>query len=85
MAKTLVVGHNFARRSGFTEVSLNVVTIPDTEGRLNGMIKSVTDYARRSGTLDPERIDAVLETVSRAMDDGSYLAISPQFLVTAVA
>lgn len=77
--------YGFARRAGFENVSLEVVTIPDTEGRLNGMIKSVTDYARRSGELDDEKIDSVLETVNRGMDDGSYLAISPQFLVTAVA
>jgi len=72
-----------ARGSGFAEVSVQVVTKPDTEGRLNGMIQTVADYARKSGALAPTRVDAILETVKRAMTDGTYLAIAPQFLVTA--
>lgn len=77
--------YHIARRAGFEEVSLQVVTLPDTEGRLRGMIESVADYARQGGRLDHERIDAVVDTAHRGMNDGSYLAISPQFLVTAVA
>ncbi|NIR28763.1 MAG: methyltransferase domain-containing protein [Gammaproteobacteria bacterium] len=75
--------YGIARRAGFAEVSLQVVTIPDTNGRLRGMIQSVVAYARQSGKLDGEKLDAMLERVNRAMEEGSYLAISPQFLVTA--
>lgn len=77
--------YGFACRAGFHDVSLKVVTTPDTDGRLSGMIDAVTEYARMSGTLDAERIDSVLETVRRGMQDGTYLAVAPQFLVTAVA
>lgn len=77
--------YGFARRAGFRNVSLKVVTTPDTEGRLGGMIDAVTEYARMSGMLADERIDSVLETVNRGMQDGTYLAVAPQFLVTAVA
>ncbi len=72
-----------ARRAGFAEVSVQVVTKPDTEGRLNGMIQAVADYARKGGALAPARVDAILRTVERARTDGTYLAIAPQFLVTA--
>jgi len=75
--------YGIVRRAGFHNVSLQVVTIPDTEGRLNGMIQSVAQYARESGNIDGGKLDSILETIQRARDDGSYLAISPQFLVTA--
>jgi hypothetical protein len=33
--------------------------------------------------MDGPRIDAILETVEAAIANGTYLAISPQFIVTA--
>ncbi len=75
--------HGIARRAGFSKVVIQVLTKPDAEGRLLGMIRTVADYARDSGTLDPERIDAMLEAVERGLSEGTYLAVAPQFLVTA--
>lgn len=72
-------------QAGFEEVSIQVLTSPDTTGRLNGMIQTVAGYARKSGALEKARIDAILQTVERAMAEGTYLAISPQFVVTAAA
>jgi ubiquinone/menaquinone biosynthesis C-methylase UbiE len=77
--------HCAAIRAGFDEIIVQVLTKPDTEGRLLGMIRTVAAYARESGALDPARIDAALATVERALAEGSYLAIAPQFLVTARA
>jgi hypothetical protein len=64
-------------------VAIQVLTKPDTEGRLLGMIKTVAGYARKSGALDASRIDAMLQTVDRSLAEGTYLAITPQFIVTA--
>ena len=75
--------YGFARSAGFAEVTMQVLTRPDGEGRLFGMIQSVAGYARERGTLDPARIDAMLATVERAIATRSYLAVAPQFLVTA--
>jgi hypothetical protein len=47
------------------------------------MIRTVADYARKSGALDSERIDAMLEKAERGVIDGTYIAVTPQFLVTA--
>ena len=60
-----------------------MLTKPDVDGRLLGMIKTVAGYARESGALDPTRIDSMLETVERGLAEGTYLAVTPQFLVTA--
>lgn len=74
-------GH--ARRAGFRDVSVQVLTSPDTSGRLFGMIETIAGYAREGGALDPARIDAVLATVRRGLAEETYLAVSPQFIVTA--
>jgi ubiquinone/menaquinone biosynthesis C-methylase UbiE len=75
--------YGVARRAGFAEVALEVLTKPDTEGRLLGMIRTVAGYARESGHLAPERIDAALASVEASLADGTFLAITPQFVVTA--
>jgi SAM-dependent methyltransferase len=77
--------YGLARRAGFSDIAVQVVTRPDSEGRLLGMIRTVADYARDGGRLDAARIDAILQTVERGLADGTYLAVAPQFLVTAVA
>jgi hypothetical protein len=49
------------------------------------MIETVAGYARESGQLDTARIDAMLATLKRSLVEGNYLAVAPQFLVTATA
>lgn len=75
--------YGMARQAGFSKVELQVLTKPDVDGRLLGMIKTVAGYAREGDTLSPTRIDAVLKTVKHGLAAGTYLAVSPQFLVTA--
>jgi ubiquinone/menaquinone biosynthesis C-methylase UbiE len=77
--------YGIARRAGFEEVSIQALTSPDTDGRLIGMIQNVANYARESGKLEPERIDAILQSARRAIVERTYLAIVPQFIVTARA
>ncbi len=77
--------HRFLRKAGFETVALQVLTSPDLEGRLIGMINTVAGYARNSGKMERNRIDAVLEQVEQGLVDGTYLAISPQFVATAIA
>lgn len=74
-----------ARQAGFQDVAIRVLISPDTQGRLNGMIHTVAGYAKESGAIEHARVNAVLEMVERAKAQGTYLAISPQFIVTAVA
>lgn len=77
--------YGFARHAGFEEVTVQVMTSPDTTGRLNGMIQTVAGYAKEDQKIAAARVDAVLEAVKQAQSDGTYLAISPQFIVTAIA
>lgn len=75
--------YGIARKAGFKDVSLQVLTVPDTTGRLRGMIQTVVGYAHQSGELAKVSADEILQVVDDAIENGTYLAISPQFLVTA--
>lgn len=76
--------YGIARRAGFSDVSVQVLTVPDTSGRLLGMIRTVIGYARNSGKMEAARIDRILDAVEQGLADQTYLAISPQFVVTAI-
>jgi hypothetical protein len=75
--------YGIVRGAGFSRIKLEVLTRPDMEGRLLGMIRTVAGYARESGRLEQGRIDAALDSVDRSLADGTFLAIAPQFIVTA--
>jgi hypothetical protein len=49
------------------------------------MIQTVASYAKESGDIEPARVDRILDTIEQARAAGTYLAISPQFIVTAIA
>jgi len=71
--------------AGFREVYIQVLTNPDTTGRLMGMIDTVADYAQASGKMRSEQIASIIEQVKQGIEDGTYLAIVPQFIATAKA
>jgi hypothetical protein len=77
--------YGIARRAGFASVALEVVTRPDTEGRLLPMIRNLAGFARESGRIDVRIVDATLAILDAAVADGTYLALAPQFVVTATA
>lgn len=74
-----------AGRAGFAHVALEVVTRPDTDGRLLPMIRNLAGFARASGVIETQRVDATLAILEAALADGTYLALAPQFVVTATA
>ena|SRR5437667_6464060 len=56
---------------------------PDTDGRLLPMIKNMAGYARGSGEINHADNEKILSTIEQAVSNGSYLALAPQFVVTA--
>lgn len=76
--------YGIARHADFSSVALQVLTKPDTDGRLLGMIKTVAGYARESGAVGRAQVDAMLQAVERALAEETYLAVTPQFVVTAI-
>ena len=48
-----------------------------------GMIRTIAGYAKESEAIDPDQVEKILEKIEQALATGTYLAISPQFIVTA--
>ena len=46
-------------------------------------IKNTAGYAREGGKYDEEVVERVVDVASRAVEDGTFFALNPQFLVTA--
>lgn len=74
--------HALARRAGFSDVNVQVVTAADTTGRLLGMIRTIGEYAIEGG-MSEQRVATLLCALEHAVADGTYMAVSPQFVVTA--
>jgi len=70
-------------RAGFSDIDVQVITRPDTDGRLLPMIKNMAEYARSSGEIDHAGVENILSIVEQALSDKNYLALAPQFVVTA--
>lgn len=74
--------YGLMRDAGFSEVHVRVNTGADTRGHFSPILFNMASYARSSGSLDETTIDTLLEDLKRALHDGSYLLVLPQFVVT---
>jgi hypothetical protein len=72
-----------AKDAGFADIQIQVIAEVDVEGRLLQMVENMAGYARLSGTLSDSAVDEVLTIVKGAAAADRYLAISPQFVLTA--
>jgi len=77
--------YRLARQAGFEDVSVAVLARPDTGGRMLNFLTNVAGYARLGGALGEAEIERVLTTARAALENGTYMALNPQFLVTARA
>ncbi len=71
-----------ASSAGYSDIEVRVTATADTTGRLMGMIRTIGDYAIEGG-MSPVRVEALLNILDRAIANGTYMAVSPQFIVTA--
>ncbi len=74
--------HGAFRDAGFEDVQVSIAANADTNGRLLGMVRNMAKYALESGTLSAAEVSVVVEQVEKAHGNGSYLLVSPQFVVT---
>lgn len=75
--------YRLAKEAGFSDVVVEVISSPDTSGRMLNFIKNLASYAREGGAHDEEVVQRVVDVATRAVDDGTFFALNPQFLVTA--
>ena len=76
--------YGLMRRAGFSNIRIQVVTRPDTDGRLLPMIRNMAEYAQAGAESNKADIERMVLTIEQAISQGSYLALAPQFVVTAV-
>jgi hypothetical protein len=73
------------RASGFSDVKIQILASADTGGHFSPIVFNMASYARASGRMAEAKIDRLLEALKRSLEDGTYLLVLPQFLVTATA
>lgn len=69
-------------RLDFHDIDVQVITRPDTTGRLLPMISNMVGYALDSGDMAEAEIDLILSTLDQALTNNTYLVLAPQFIVT---
>jgi ubiquinone/menaquinone biosynthesis C-methylase UbiE len=75
--------YGLARQAGFSDVAVQVISRPDIEGRYLTMVKNLANYARHSGKLGEDEIRAVVDRAIRAVEESTFLCLTPQFVITA--
>lgn len=75
--------YRLARTAGFVDVEVRVLARPDTKGRMLNFITNAAGYAKLSGKLDEDKIDSVVKHARDAVESNTFMALNPQFIVTA--
>jgi ubiquinone/menaquinone biosynthesis C-methylase UbiE len=69
--------------AGFRDIQLQVIARPDIDGRLLPMIRNMAAYARGSGQMAEHEVDEILGLIESGLAQRTYMALAPQFVVTA--
>ena len=67
---------------GLRDIDVRIVPIVDRSGALLSVLRNMRSYIRTFATMPDDEVDALLATAERGIDDGTYMACLPQFLVT---
>lgn len=73
----------FALQAGYSDVSVQVIANPETTGRMFNFIQNMAGYAREGGRHDEAVVQRVVDIATRAVEEGTFFSVNPQFLVTA--
>jgi ubiquinone/menaquinone biosynthesis C-methylase UbiE len=83
--KTPLIGRKLygaLRGAGFADVKIEILASADTRGHFAPIVVNMASYARATGTMDGTKIDRLLSKLRASIEDGTYLLVLPQFLVT---
>jgi len=69
-------------RAGFVDVEVDVTAAVDTAGRMRGVIENMLGYGLNFGRITEQRANDLRDRVDQAIDDGTFLAVLPQWWVT---
>lgn len=75
--------YGLARGAGFADVTVEVVANPDTHGRMLHFVNNIAGYARDGGgNIGEDDIQNVVNIATKALENGQFFALNPQFMVT---
>ena len=75
--------YGLALRAGYSDVAVQVIARPELTGRMFNFIQNMAGYARESGRHDEATVQRVVDTAAKAVEEGTFFSLNPQFLVTA--
>ena len=68
--------------AGLSDIEVRIVPIVDRTGGLLSVLRNMRSYIATFATLPSAEVDALLRAAERGINDGTYMACLPQFLVT---
>ena len=74
--------YGFFREAGFQDIHIQIIANADTAGGMRPVLHNMVTYARTSGQIEEAELASFIEDVDRAIEEQTYLALLPQFLVT---
>ncbi len=83
--KTPAIGrklYGLCRAAGFNDIAVRVVGVADISGARAGILTNMANYARQGNTLAEARLDQLMAMIETGIDEGTYMFVLPQFLVT---
>ena len=75
--------YGLALQAGYSDVSVQVIARPETTGRMFNFIQNMAGYAREGGMHDEATVQRVVDIAAKAVKEGTFFSLNPQFLVTA--
>ena len=75
--------YGLALQAGYSDVSVEVIARPETTGRMFNFIQNMAGYAREGGKHDEATVQKVVDIAAKAVEEGNFFSLNPQFLVTA--
>ena len=75
--------YGLALQTGYSDVSVQVIARPETTGRMFNFIQNMAGYAREGGMHDEATVQRVVDIAAKAVKEGTFFSLNPQFLVTA--
>ena len=57
----------------------------DVKGRMSPIVFNMLGYARASGRMPAAKLDSLVADLKQSLEDGTFVLILPQFLVTGSA
>jgi len=74
--------HGAFNRAGFADVTVNVTAAIDHAGRMRVVIENMLGYGLKFGRMTESRADEFRSRIDAAIDDGTYMAVLPQWWAT---